>query len=178
VVFHDPVLADRRPIHTVDFHALPALARGVRIPTLEEALEVCRDRIVNIELKADLPSRARLARKAVRAVRRAPRAEIVWSSFHPFLVLAVAALSPREERAILVGGKTRRLGTALPLAMRGVVRAAHLEHRLGTPSRIKRLSAVGLRIAAWTVNDPDRARSLVAAGVSWIITDRPAAITS
>jgi glycerophosphoryl diester phosphodiesterase len=182
VVVHDPTLArntggvDRRAVHEVDAAALASPAGGVRVPTLEEALDACRGRIVNVELKADVPARAALARAAVAAVRRAPRVEVVWSSFHPMLVLAAALLDPGAPRAILVGGRTRRLATSLPLAMRRLVTAAHVEDAACTDARVGRLARAGLRVAAWTVNDVERALSLVRAGVAWIITDRPADI--
>ncbi len=183
VVLHDPTLArvagDRRGVHEIDARELPALRAETgtaRIPTLAEALETCRGRIVNVELKADVPDRRRLARAAVRAVRTGPRCTIVWSSFHPALVLAAGVLDPRSERAILVGGRTRPLGTALPLAMRRMVSAAHLEDRIATAPRLARLARAGLRLVAWTVNDAARARALVREGVSWIITDRPGEI--
>jgi glycerophosphoryl diester phosphodiesterase len=171
VVFHDPRLADGRLLHTLDRRHLPSF-----IPLLEEALDVCRDRIVNVELKSDLPNRRKLAREAVRVVARAPKCEIVWSSFHPLLVLAVGALAPQHERGILVGGKTSRLATALPLALRRSIHAVHLQDPLWTPTRITRLAATGLRLVAWTVNDVARAHSLAEAGVSWIITDRPVSL--
>ncbi|HEY8079455.1 MAG TPA: glycerophosphodiester phosphodiesterase, partial [Labilithrix sp.] len=178
VVLHDPTLArvagDPRGVHAIDLASLPRLAGGQRIPTLADALDACRGRIVNVELKSDVPDRRSLARAAVRVVRAAPRSTIVWSSFHPMLVLATAVLDPRSERAILVGGRTRRLGTALPLAMRRMVTAAHLEDAIATAPRLARLARAGLRLVAWTVNDPARARALVRDGIAWIITDRPA----
>jgi glycerophosphoryl diester phosphodiesterase len=39
------------------------------------------------------------------------------------------------------------------------------------PPAVARLHAAGLRVAAWTVNDPDQARALAAAGVECVITD-------
>jgi glycerophosphoryl diester phosphodiesterase len=92
------------------------------------------------------------------------------------LVLAVAVLDPGAPRAILVGARTRRLATSLPLAMRRLVAAAHVEDVACTDARVARLARAGLRVVAWTVNDVDRAAALVRAGVAWIITDRPAEI--
>jgi glycerophosphoryl diester phosphodiesterase len=81
-------------------------------------------------------------------------------------------------RAILVGGRTARLATSMPVALRGAVVAAHLEDSLATPPRIARLLESGLRVVVWTVNDPARAVALAAEGASWVITDRPRAIVS
>lgn len=165
VLWHDPRLPDGA-----------AVARSPRgaLATLDEALEVCRGKIVNVELKADLPRRLALLRAAARSIARARGVEVVVSSFDPALVLGMAALSPRTPRAILVGDRTAPLAVALPRAMRRLVVAAHVQDRALTPRVVERVRALGLRVVAWTVNDRDRAAELEAMGVAWCITDRPA----
>jgi glycerophosphoryl diester phosphodiesterase len=192
VVFHDTTLAratggaDARAIHEVAHADLPLLQGGERIPRLEEALEAMRDRLVNVELKADVAPTARLGEVAQRlrlvratavVVKRAARVETVFSSFDPLIVVALAAALPRVPRAILVGTTTPRVATALPLAMRPAVVAAHLDDSLLTRARIERLLRAGLRVVAWTVNDPARADALAELGVAWVITDAPGAIS-
>ena len=191
VVFHDTTLAratggaDARAVHEVTYADLPALRGGERIPRLSEALGALRDRLVNVELKADVavasrlaevPQRWRLVRATAAVVKRAKNVEVVFSSFDPLMVVALAAVLPRTPRAILVGTTTPRVATLLPLAMRPAVVAAHLDDALLTRARVERLLRAGLRVAAWTVNDPARADALVALGVAWIITDAPASI--
>ncbi len=192
VVFHDTTLAratggaDARAVHRVAYADLPSLTRGERIPRLEDALALLRERLVNVELKADVaptsrlgavPQRLRLVRATAAVVRAAERARVVFSSFDPLTVVALAAVLPRVPRAILVGTTTPRVATALPLLMRPAVVAAHVDESLLTPARIERLLRAGLRVAAWTVNDPARAAALEALGVAWIITDTPGALT-
>lgn len=173
VLWHDPRLRDGRSVSSVRRGDLPP-----GTATLEEALDLLAGRVINVELKADVPSRRALARACVSAVLRARPSEVVFSSFDPFLVLACAALAPRVPRAILVGQRMERVATALPLAMRTLVVAAHLEAPLATAERVARLARVGLRSCAWTVNDETRASALVASGVDWIITDRPGPIAT
>jgi glycerophosphoryl diester phosphodiesterase len=60
--------------------------------------------------------------------------------------------------------------------MRRVLVAAHLEDRMLTAGRAPRLAAAGLRVVAWTVNDPARAIALAGQSVDWLITDRPAVV--
>ncbi len=192
VVFHDTTLtratggADDRAVHKVAHADLPLLRGGERIPRLDEALEAMRDRLVNVELKADVAPTARLGEVAQRlrlvratavVVKRAARVETVFSSFDPLIVVALAAALPRVPRAILVGTTTPRVATALPLAMRPAVVAAHLDDALLTRARIERLLRAGLRVVAWTVNDPARADALAELGVAWVITDAPGAIS-
>jgi translocation and assembly module TamB len=60
IVFHDTTLtratggADERAVHKVAYADLPRLRGGERIPRLDEALDAMRDRLVNVELKADV----------------------------------------------------------------------------------------------------------------------------
>lgn len=191
VVFHDPTLAratggaDARAVHQVAFADLPLLGSGERIPRLEDALDLLRERLVNVELKADVspasrlgavPQRLRVVRMTAAAVKRAARVEVVFSSFDPLSVVALLAAAPRIPRAILVGTTTPRMATVLPLTMWPAVVAAHLDDALLTSERIERLLRAGLRVAAWTVNDPARADALAALGVAWIISDAPGAI--
>ena len=193
VVLHDSTLAratdgrDARAVHRLAYQDLPRLAGGERIPTLTDALDALRGRIVNVEIKSDVTPtsllgdvahRLRLVRAAARAVKAAESAHVVFSSFDPLVVVALAALSPRVPRAILVGMRPAGVATALPLAMRPAIGAVHLEHSLWTAPRAERLARSGLRLTAWTVNDPDRAVALVALGVTCIITDTPAAVVS
>jgi len=173
VLVHDPLLPDRRFVDRVAKRELPA-----DVPTLDEALEACRGKIVNVELKGDVPNRPALAGAAARAIKRARGVEVIVSSFDPLLVGLSATLLPRVRRGILVGARTPRLATALPLAMRALVSGAHLEDRLATPGRIARLSRAGLRVVVWTVNDPARAVELRKLGAHVLITDRPREILS
>lgn len=188
VVFHDATLAratndaDRRPVQQVALADLPVLPGGERIPPLRDVLDAMRGRIVNVEIKtdlamssllADVPDRLRLVRATAAAVNDAANVDVVFSSFDPLVVVMLAAVVPRVPRAILVGMRTPRGATAIPLAMRPAIVAAHLDEALVTAARVERLQRASLRVSAWTVNDPDRARRLVALGVRWIITDAP-----
>lgn len=173
VLVHDPLLKDGRYLHRARAGDLAKTTA-----TLDEALDLLAGRIVNVELKSDVPSRRALARAAVSSVMRARKSEVVFSSFDPFLVLACAALAPKVPRGILVGERMERLSTALPVGMRTMVVAAHLQDPLVTTPRVVRLARTGLRVCAWTVNDVDRARQLAAMGVEWVITDDPASMTA
>lgn len=165
VLWHDPRFPDGR-----------AVARSPRgsLATLDEALELCRGKIVNVEVKADLPRRFAVLRAVARSIARARDVEVVMSSFDPAMVLGMVALSPKTPRAILVGDRTARLAVALPRALRRFVVAAHVQDGAITPRVVERLHAMGLRVCAWTVNDRRRASALEKMGVEWLITDRPA----
>lgn len=181
VLVHDARLADGRLVADTRRADLSA-------PTLDDALDLLRGRIVNVELKADLRpgvvaldagARVALARTAAKSVARAAgagAAEIVFSSFDPVIVLALVGIAPRVPRGMLVGPRTPRAAMPVLLGMRYAVQAAHVEDTLVTRDRVERLRAAGLRVCAWTVNDPARASALVSWGVEWLITDTPAAL--
>ena len=185
VLAHDPSLnrmtggADARPIHAVRRAELPPLADGSKIPDLAAALDLARGKIVNVEIKPDVPSRIALVRAVARAVVRARGyggPEVVVSSFDPRVVLGFSALARGVPVGILVGSRTPRLATALPLALRRLAVAAHVEDPLLNGPRVARLRRAGLRVVAWTVNEAARAAELARFGVEWLITDQPGMI--
>ncbi|MBX3205776.1 MAG: glycerophosphodiester phosphodiesterase [Labilithrix sp.] len=182
VVVHDRSLAratdgaDARLVHAVGRRDLPKLAGGAEVADLDAALDLLRGRIVNVEVKADVPARLPLVRAVARAIARARAVDVVVSSFDPAIVLAFAVLAARVPRAMLVGPRTPRLAVALPLAIRRAIVAAHLDDATIVSPRVARLRRAGLRVVGWTVNDPARARALAAMGVEWLITDDPRGI--
>jgi len=193
VVFHDTTLAratggaDVRAVDRVSYASLPTIAGGLRIPRLVEVLDAMRGHVVNVEIKADVapmsmlgnvPDRLLLVQRSAAAVKEAGHSDVVFSSFDPLSVLALVAVAPRVPRAMLVGMKTPRAATALPLALRYAIVAAHLDESLITAARAERLRRARLRVAAWTVNDPARAVELARLGASWIITDAPGRIVA
>jgi glycerophosphoryl diester phosphodiesterase len=184
VVFHDPTLArmtggrDARSVARLAASALGAVdlgGRGARIPTLAEALAWARDRgvAVNVELKYDVPRLGDVARAAARVVRDA-RADVLFSSFDPRLLAWAAAWAPAVPRAFLThAGQKRWAGTLREALRRPLVCALHMDVRESSAARIARYRRRGLRVGAWTVNDPVTAAGLAALGVGSLITDAP-----
>lgn len=168
VLAHDPHLADGRKVARVA-HADAPWA------TLEDALDLLAGKVVNVEVKPDQPRRFAVCAEVARVLRRSRARNIVLSSFDPGLVLALAAVAPRVERGMLVGERTPRLATHLPLLLRRAIVAAHLHDPLVTPAVAERLHAAGLRLCVWTVNDIARGEALRAMGVHTLITDTPGA---
>lgn len=150
---------------------------GERIPTLAEALAVLpRAASCNIELKCEAPLReVGLARRLSRELRLAGAGPaLVLSSFDPAALALSRLLAPRLPAAMLVDasqslalreGAARAMGAA----------ALHVEHRLCTRESVRRWRSRGLRVAAWTVDDPADVERCCAAGVDVLITNRPRA---
>ena len=89
-------------------------------------------------------------------------------------------------RAVSVLVACARAGVAVPRRLGGDASFVHLPLRLGgrdlladpvlRAGVVDRAADLGLRVVAWTVDDPRTVRSLLADGVAGVITDRPDAV--
>jgi glycerophosphoryl diester phosphodiesterase len=186
VLMHDPTLArtagDPRRVAEVSFEVLRGLdvGGGERVPTLHEALDLVRgrDRLLDVEVKADDDDRGALCAAVTRTLRaRSPadRAGVMLSTFDPRALVRLLAWLPDVPVALLfdashTGRVLRYLGPALP-----GVRGVNPEHVLCTPASVARWRRAGLLVTPWTVDDPARLRELAGMGVDGVITNDPAA---
>jgi glycerophosphoryl diester phosphodiesterase len=149
---------------------------GERIPTLAEVLEVLpRGAACNVELKCDCACDRGLCWRAAREIRRAEaKQDLVLSSFHPLCVARARLFAPRIPAAMLVeASQNLPLREVAAVALRAS--AIHAEHRLCTRANVARWHRRGLKVAAWTVDDPADVERCCAAGVDVLITNRPRA---
>jgi glycerophosphoryl diester phosphodiesterase len=182
VVFHDPDLSRFGGSGVVSKLSLGELGRvdlgaGERIPRLEEALDLARALSlgVNVEIKHDVPDRARVVRKVARVLSDWDRGhDVVVSSFDPVVLAMHRAFVPRLAHALLVHESTYH-DWALRIARAGRVDGVHTEVSLTVAARIGTFVGRGF-VNTWTVNDPREARRAFELGVSAVITDRPAHI--
>jgi len=147
---------------------------GERIPTLEEALLLAAelDLGVNVEIKSDRGREyATAAVVAATIERRRGRAPTVLvSSFLPTALAAVRDLAPQVPRGLLfrlVPGNWAALASQLGCVAIGA------EHRRLRPYGIAEIRAADYQLAAYTVNDPARARLLFGWGVTSVFSDAP-----
>jgi glycerophosphoryl diester phosphodiesterase len=188
VVFHNPTLeATSDGKGRVTSHSLEELRRldagswfgarfaGTRIPTLDEALDLLRGKLlVNIELKSLDRATVDIGKDVVAAVRGRDMADqVVLSSFNPFALRRARQAGPEIECALLLApdlpgwtrwGLTRRLARADGL---------HPEAPMVDAAYMARARRLGLPVRVWTVNDQAEMRRLIALGVDAIITDLP-----
>lgn len=148
---------------------------GTQIPTLDEALETAKGRLlVNIELKTVEIAQSNLGPDTVEAVRRHGMAnDVVISSFNPFALRKSKAAGPEIEHALLLApdlagwmrwGLTLRHSRADGL---------HPEKGMATAGYIAAARRRHLPVRVWTVNDEADARRLAGLGVDALITDTP-----
>ncbi len=187
VVFHDVGLErltggrDTRAVAGLTAAELAAveLVGGGAIPTLAEVLAWAKERAlaVNVELKHDGGELELLARRTA-AVVRASGAEVLFSSFHPRLLVGVAVAAPRVPRAWLLHPSRRwSLPAAWVFARRGLLQALHPERTQVDERLVRAMKRRGLAVGVWTVNSAEEAEKLFGWGVDWCISDAPARLT-
>lgn len=188
VLFHDEtlqrLLGDARPVAKVATRELAALfASHGGLLTLAEALESFPELRFNIDVK-DRAAAADVGRAVAAHGHR-----VLLTSFDDRNRRA-ALDAARDAGATVLpassGGRTAiallRLASALRLRgwSRRVLRgldAVQIPERFGalkvfTPSLVRAAHDAGAEVHVWTVNDPARMRTLVAAGADGIVTDR------
>ena len=185
VVIHDPSLArttngdgrvswrsarSLRRLNAGGWYAEHFESEGV--PTLEEVLDVARDRaVVFVELK-----RGRGLVKAVQRLldaRPEQRDQVLFLSFEPRLLRQAARAMPDVPRMLLM-----RRGSKYGRRMVNQARWARatmigLDFESVTARDIRLAHRRRLPVYAYTVNDVPRVANLVRMGIDGLITDRP-----
>ncbi|MBJ6759397.1 glycerophosphodiester phosphodiesterase [Myxococcaceae bacterium JPH2] len=146
-----------------------------RIPLLEEVLDALPGHfLVNIELKCDRFEDGGLARRVAELVRARDMAErVVVSSFNPLCLFRLAAADASLRRGFLIDPDKSWTPQAHVLSPLVSSHSVHPYHEACTRERVAAWHAAGLRVAAWTVDSPERAQELDALGISYLITNRP-----
>ncbi|MDQ6615710.1 MAG: glycerophosphodiester phosphodiesterase [Actinomycetota bacterium] len=173
VVHHDPDVAGVGVIASLRAADLPP-----HVPLLDGAIDACGDLVINIELK-DLPGEPGydpaypLARQVAQLVAdRALVGRVIVSSFD--LVALDAAMD--AEPALTTGWLTPRWfnqADALETLLERGYRALHPHYEAVTEALVAAAHDAGIRVTAWTADDPVSIRQLAEAGVDAIITNVP-----
>jgi glycerophosphoryl diester phosphodiesterase len=147
---------------------------GTQIPTLSEVLDAFPEQIVDVELKSLTPSDTGLERAVVEVIRK-HRAEkrVIISSFNPFCLRRTRRLAPELPIGYLTDadlGLVLRKGWLLL----GVKREAiHPNYTIVDEKFMAWARERNWRVNAWTVDEANDMKQLLALGVDAIITDRP-----
>jgi glycerophosphoryl diester phosphodiesterase len=170
-VHHDPAIPGVGAVADLTVAELPP-----HVPLLAAVLDACGDMTVNIEVK-NLPTEpgfdpdeatARLVAAVLTEGGHLDR--MVVSSFWAPSLEAVAEVNPAIPTGLLLAGwadPTWGLG----LAREAGCRAFHPAESLVTGSLVEAAHAVGLVVAAWTVNGAPAVTTAAADGVDTVITD-------
>ena len=160
----------------------PFRGKGVRICTLDEALEECPDERFNIDLKTKCPEIVDEFIKVIRGHNAVHR--VVGASFHlsnlrrlrknapDFLTSVTTAevvpLLFRQKTHTLPRSFSRKIIFQIPR------RASFIE--VVTPDFVKQMHERGAVIMVWTINEEAEMRELFAMGVDSVMTDDPALV--
>ena len=153
---------------------------GTVIPTLEEVLEaVPEGRRLMIEVKCRVSALPNLER-AIEASGKRERVALI--SFSYPLIAQAKRMMPDVPAYWVYGFSVRERARWGNPTMQGLIRKAETAGLDGldldgqgpiTKTFVDKLRAKGMELYVWTVNDPNRARELIAMGVKGITTDRP-----
>jgi glycerophosphoryl diester phosphodiesterase len=151
------------------------------VPRLDEVLDVCSGRLVNVEIKnvpgeGDWDPTDHAASLLVELLdHREGRDQVLVSSFNLASVDRVRSLAPAVPTALLTWGTDPFEGLAIAEAHGHG--ALHPDVRSLTARSggavATRAHERGLQLNVWTVNDPGELARLAAAGVDALITDVP-----
>lgn len=148
---------------------------GQRVPTLEEALEVLKDKVkqVTIDVKVGPPAHERgLAADVVAAVvRTGCRSCLVWSKLDGVVEdLKARAPATRVGYVVMRDSATGQVGELLRMAAPEVVAVFQ---GLVTYPLVQEARRAGKEVHAWTVDDVPTMHRMIEHGVAAIVTSRP-----
>jgi len=178
VVIHDRdllrVAKDAGVVAALSLNELRArdLGHGQHVSTLHEVIDLVRgrDRIINIEIKSDVPDQDALCAAVADCLysrSEADRARLFISTFHPAIVHGL-----RRYKVTLPFGF---LFEQLDVGQAGIAAlapdGAHPDRRITAQSDVTAWTRDNLFVNVWTVNEPARAHELASWGVDGLITD-------
>jgi glycerophosphoryl diester phosphodiesterase len=193
VAIHDPTLDrttnGRGPVDAMSLKQVRALDAGTwfdcpapgsfageRVPTLDEILQFARetDVIFYLEIKSDATWGVE---HAVVATLRdtGEAARVVILSFDPATLLSVNRLDQTMMTGYLCEHPSSDL---VERTVRAGARQIAPRGDLVTPDLVSKAHQAGLQVVAWTINEPDQMRRLIAAGVDGIMSDYPNRLAS
>jgi glycerophosphoryl diester phosphodiesterase len=169
------------------------------LPTLDEALAFCAERLPGIGLQLDL-KRVGIEAATVEAVRRHGVVDRSWVSvFDARSLRRLAELEPELARSFtlprdrfgiskrgplapLVRGAVSSIGASLPRRLPALLARAHavavtLHHSIASRAAIDSAHEQDAAVYVWTVDEPRLAERLVRDGVDGIITNDPRIFT-
>ncbi len=145
---------------------------GERVPTLDELITAAGDRIqLNIELKPNGPADvAPLVHAVLESLRRAGitrRCRLCSQSYEG--IQLARSMEPGLQIGFIAGGQ---IGDLSKLDVSFLMVAG----RLATRHLVDTAAVRGVKVHAWTINDPEMLVPLLDRGVANIITDNPVAM--
>lgn len=145
------------------------LYRGEKVPTLEEVLEVCKNKVnLMIELKPLNGDAVSLAKKVVEKVQEMNMQQsVIITSFHNSTIKQVQ----KQDGALATGMIVRFVYGSFD--QKGSSDSIIISSKFVTERLVQMIHASGKRVFCWTVNSHKEIIRLTKLGVDGIITDYP-----
>jgi len=141
------------------------------VPTLNEILDFAKEQDVIFYLEIKSGPAWGVEHAVVAALRdRNASARVVILSFDPSALDSVHRLDSTMMTGLLCEQPSNDL---VERTVRAGARQLVAAGELVTSSVVEKAHRAGLQVVAWTINDPEQMRRLIAAGVNGIITDFP-----
>jgi glycerophosphoryl diester phosphodiesterase len=148
---------------------------GERLPTLAEVIKALGEfgLSANVEIKQHKHHKS--LDQLVRAVqadinKRDPKTQIMISSFDPEALKAMHALEPNLEMAMLWGRPPEDWADKLKAIPATTI---HMHYKALSIGMLEETSKNGIKVRAWTCNNPVELVSFWGAGLTGVITDNP-----
>ncbi|MGF1787557.1 glycerophosphoryl diester phosphodiesterase [Photobacterium swingsii] len=151
------------------------LYSGEQIPTLEEALLLCEQLGITMNLEIKIHRKTEvlpLVEQIVKTVKQLnfPLDKLVFSSFDLGVLTYCKTLYPEVRRGLITSkNKRNMMRKAQELSLYSI----HYDQSKLTENMATKIKAAGLQLHIWTMNEPDKAAMFRSWGVDNIITDYP-----
>jgi glycerophosphoryl diester phosphodiesterase len=163
----------------------PFRGRGLRIPTLGEALDAFPRARFNLELKERLPG---MVEQSVAAVARRARAgDVLLTSANDLLMAELRAHVAAARVEVALGASTGEVARFAVAALRGEtpprgpmalqIPPDFAGQPLVTRELVAHAHRHGVHVHVWTIDEPAEMRALLDLGVDGIVTNFPARLS-
>lgn len=188
IAIHDLTLdrttSGKGPVHSLTLAEIRALDAGTwfvgrgngafggeRVPTLEEILDFAKEQDVIFYLEIKAGSAWGVEHALVGTLRdRNASARVVILSFDPSAIDSVLRFDSTMMTGLLCEHPS---GDLVERTVRAGARQLVARGDLITQAEVEKAHHAGLQVVAWTINEPEQMRHLIAVGVDGIITDFP-----
>jgi len=148
---------------------------GERIPTLGETIEALGELGLSANVEIKQHKHHKSLDQLVHAVqsdiaKRSAKTEIMISSFDSEALRAMHALEPNLEMAMLWGRPPEDWADQLALIPATTI---HMHFKALSIGMLEETTRRGIKVRAWTCNDPVQLVSFWGAGLTGVITDNP-----
>lgn len=149
---------------------------GERIPTLEEILDFAKEHDVIFYLEIKSGSAWGVEHIVAAALRdHNASTRVVILSFDPSALDTLHRVDPTLMTGLLCEHPS---GDLVERTVRAGARQLVARGDLITPGIVEKAHHAGLQVVAWTINEPEQIRQLIAMGVNGIISDYPDRVLS